>query len=88
MKESRRDISHIYEEVKGWVARYYGTSQWCYTDYFCDEAGFEYFADSLATDQEISAEMSDDEVIDYIEGKLGKNMTMYEFQQSMLSMRR
>lgn len=78
------NIPCIYEEVKKWVAEYYGTKQWCYTDYFLDQTGYEYFRDQVETDRDITPDMTDAEIIEHIEEMLGKNMTMYDFQQAFM----
>ena len=82
------DYRHVYEEVKKWVVEFYGTSRWCYTDYFLDDNGYDLFVDQLKIDKSITTDMSDEDIIDHIEEELGKNMTMYEFQQAMGSIQR
>jgi hypothetical protein len=77
------DIQYIYSKVKEWVIQYHGTYSWWYTDFFEDEAGFEYFKEQIETDSDITADMSDDDIVDHIEEKLGQNITLSHFQQMM-----
>lgn len=79
------NLIYIYESVKQYIKERYGTKVWCYTDFFMNEQGLEYFKEQLETDNEILPGMDDDEIIEHICNSLNSNMTIYTFQQTMLS---
>lgn len=78
-------LTYIYNCVKQYIKERYGTKVWCYTDFFMNEQGLEYFKEQLETDNEILPDMDDDEIIEHICNSLSSSMTIYTFQQTMLS---
>lgn len=78
------DIEHIYREVESYIKERYDTKKWCYTDFFLDEKGFNYFKEQLETDPNITPDMDDDEIVEHICQSLSHSETINMFQQSML----
>lgn len=78
------NIEHIYNSVKNFVEKKYGTRRWCYTDYFLDENGRNYFIEQIETDNEILPDWDDDDIVEYICNSISANMFMYYAQQEML----
>ena len=79
------NIDYIYKKVESFIKENFGTKRWCYTDYFLDEKGKNYFIEQIETDKDIMSDWSDDEVAEHICNSLSSNMGTYEFQQAMLS---
>lgn len=79
------NVEKIYNDVKDYIKNNYGTKRWCYTDFFMDNQGFEYFKEQIETDKEITNDMDDEEITQHICNSLSSSMTIYTFQQTMLS---
>ena len=80
------NIEYIYNSVKDFVENRYGTRRWCYTDYFLDENGRNYFTEQIEADEEILPDWDDDDIIEHICNSISANMFTYEYakQQDML----
>lgn len=81
------DINYIYYRVETFVKEHYGTKRWCYTDYFIDDKGKNYFIEQLETDKDIMPDWDDEEIIEHICDSLKNSMGVYEIQQAMLNPR-
>lgn len=79
------NIDYIYKEVEAFVKENYGTKRWCYTDFFLNENGKNYFVEQIETDKDIMADWDDDEIIEHICDSLRNSMGMYDIQQAMLT---
>ena len=81
------NIDYIYKNVESFVRENYGTKRWCYTDFFLDEPGKNYFIEQIETDRDIKPDWDDDDIVEHICDSLRSNMGMYEIQQAMLNPR-
>lgn len=79
------NIDYIYKEVEAFVKENYGTKRWCYTDFFLNENGKNYFVEQIETDKDIMADWDDDEIIEHICDSLRSSMGIYDIQQAMLT---
>ena len=80
------NVEKIYNNVKSQIKNRYGTRNWCYTDFFSDTDVFEYFKEQIQNDKDITNDMDDDEIAEHIYDSLCSSMTIYDFQQIMLSL--
>lgn len=78
------NIDYIYKEVEAFVKENYGTKRWCYTDFFLNENGKNYFVEQIETDKDIMTDCDDDEIIEHICDSLRSSMGIYDIQQAML----
>lgn len=78
------NIDYIYKEVEAFVKENYGTKRWCYTDFFLNENGKNYFVEQIETDKDIMTDWDDDEIIEHICDSLRSSMGIYDIQQAML----
>ena len=70
------NILYIYEEVKKWTKERYRPTCWIWQDYFAEKCGYENFVEQVekdVRDGNITKDMSDDEIIQYIEDTLQSN---------------
>ena len=70
------NIPHIYEEVKKWAKERYKPTCWIWQDYFEEKCGYEYFVEQIEGDMRdgnITKDMSEDEIITYIQDTLLSN---------------
>ena len=81
------DIKNIYKQVEEYIRENYGTGIWCYTDFFLDEKGFAYFQEQVKSDNGITDDMCDDEIVEHICQCLSESETINMFQQTALSVR-
>ena len=79
------NIDYIYKKVEAFVKENFGTTRWCYTDFFLDENGKNYFVEQIETDKDIQSDLDDDGIIEHICESLSSNMGTYELQQALLS---
>lgn len=70
------DIQYIYNEIKKWAKGRYKSTCWIWQDYFDDKYGYEYFVEQIENDMRdgnITKDMSDNDIIEYIKETLLSN---------------
>ena len=73
------------KDLNAFVKENFGTTRWCYMDFFLDENGKNYFVEQIETDKDIQSDWDDDDIIEHICESFSSNMGTYELQQAMLS---